>query len=93
MDNPFYKDFLVGFKTFRLPAYLECPVWIWITDSKRKSQVNRLLDGKRLDFRVVESIYILHHLEQNVYNEDLEKLEGSTITVYILILKDHGVSI
>jgi hypothetical protein len=93
MDNPFYKDFVTGFKTFRLPAHLECSVWIWIMDSKEKGQVNCLLDGKRLDFRVVESVYIPHCLEQHVYNEDLEKLEGSTITVYILILKDHGAGI
>jgi hypothetical protein len=93
LDSPFYKDFLTGFKSFRLPAYLECPVWIWITDSKKKGQVNRLLDGKRLDFRVVESVYIPHRLEQHVYNEDPENLEGSTIIVYILILKDHGAGI
>jgi hypothetical protein len=60
LDSPFYKDFLTGFKSFQLLAYLECPVWIWITNSKRKWQVNPLLDGKRLDFRVVESVYILH---------------------------------
>jgi hypothetical protein len=36
LDSPFYKDFVTRFKSFRLPAYLECPVWIWITDSKRK---------------------------------------------------------
>ena len=63
MDSPFYKDFLTEFESFRLLAYLECPVWIWITDSKRKGQVNCLLDGKRLDFRVVESVYIPHRLE------------------------------
>ena len=40
VDNPFYKDFLIGFKTFRLSAYLQCLVWIWITDSKKKIQVN-----------------------------------------------------
>jgi hypothetical protein len=93
LDSPVYKDFLTGFKSFRLPAYLECPVYIWITDSKRKGQVNRLLDGKRLDFRVVESVYIPHRLEQHVYNEDPENLEDSTITIYILILKDHGADI
>jgi hypothetical protein len=52
-----------------------------------------LLDGKRLDFRVVESVYIPHRLEQHVYNEDPENLEDSTITIYILILKDHGADI
>jgi hypothetical protein len=93
LGSPFYKDFVTGFELFRLPAYLECPVWIWITDSKRKGQVNCLLDGKRLDFRVVESVYIPHCLEQHMYNEDLEKLEGSTITVYILILKEYGAGI
>jgi hypothetical protein len=52
-----------------------------------------LLDGKRLDFRIVESVYIPHRLEQPVYHKDLEKLEGSTITVYILILKEHATGI
>ena len=52
-----------------------------------------MLDGKKLDFRVVESVYIPHRLEQHVYNEDPENLEGSTITVYILIIKDHGAAI
>lgn len=93
LDCPFYKDFLAGFETFRLPAYLECPVWIWITDSKRKEQVNRLLDARRMDFRVVESVYIPHRLEQHVYNEDPGNVEGSNITVYILILKSHGATI
>jgi hypothetical protein len=92
LDNPFYKDFIIGFETFWLPTSLECPVWILITDSKKKGQVNRLLDGKRLDFRVVESVYIPHRLEQHVYNEDLEKLEGSVIIVYILILKKHALA-
>jgi hypothetical protein len=84
LDNPFYKE------TFRLSAYLECLFWIWIIDSKKKGQVNRLLDEKRLDFRVVESVYIPHYLEQHIYNENPEKLEGSTITVYILILKEQA---
>ena len=84
---------MTRFETFWLPAYLECLVWIWITDSKRKGQVICLLDGKILDFKVVESVYIPHRLEQYMYNEDLEKLEGLTITIYILILKDHGVGI
>jgi hypothetical protein len=38
VDNPFYK-FMAAFEKFRLPAFLECPVWIWITDSRRKAQV------------------------------------------------------
>ena len=28
-----------------------------------------------------------------MYNEDLENLEGSTITIYIMIIKNHGASI
>jgi hypothetical protein len=47
-----------------------------------------LVDTKRLDFRIIESVYIPHRLEQHVYNEDLEIQEGSTITVFILLLKD-----
>jgi hypothetical protein len=60
-------------------------------DSKNKAQVNHLLDKKRLDFRVVELVYILHRLEQHVCNEDLKKLEEWTITVFILLLNDHVV--
>ena len=28
LDSPFYKDFLTRFESYRLLAYLECPVWI-----------------------------------------------------------------
>ena len=93
LDSPFYKDFLTRFESFRLPAYLECPIQIWIIDLKRKRQDNCLLDGKRLDFRVVESVYIPHRLEQHMHHEDPKNLEGSIITICILILKDHGVGI
>ena len=55
--------------------------------------MNYLLDKKRLNFRVEESIYIPHRLEQHIYHKDLEKLEGSIITVYILILKEHAANI
>jgi hypothetical protein len=48
-----------------------------------------LLDRKRLDFRVVELVDILYRLEQHVYNKDPKNLEGSTITVFILLLKNH----
>jgi hypothetical protein len=88
IESPFYRDFISAFEKFRLPAYQECPVWIWILDSRKKAQVSHLVDTKRMTFRVVESVYIPHQLEQQVHNEDPEKLEGSTITVFILLLKE-----
>jgi hypothetical protein len=39
-------------------------VWIWISDSRRKAQVSHLVDTKKMTFRIVESVYIPHQLEQ-----------------------------
>jgi hypothetical protein len=33
IENPFYKEFMVAFEKFSLPAYKDYLVWIWITDS------------------------------------------------------------
>jgi hypothetical protein len=37
IESPFYRDFISAFEKFRLPTYQECPVWIWISDSRRKA--------------------------------------------------------
>jgi hypothetical protein len=57
-------------------------MWIWITDSKKKVQVHRLIEGKRMNLRIVKLVYIPFWLKQHVYIEDPKKLVRSTITVY-----------